>query len=130
MMCPEMAGEANPGAESSPTSRTEVGGGSVGGAGCSGLSHLTFLFCGLGSAFLGRVGTSTDETTPVWAVGSEGFPGFSADIEVLEGDFQAVLEALPLPTNRALAMAEFPIEQLFGDAGVRHASNVACPAEL
>ena len=52
-MRPEMADEANPSAEASATCGAEVREGSIGGAGCSGLSHLTLLFCGLSSTFLG-----------------------------------------------------------------------------
>ena len=67
-------------------------------------------------------------TRQAGAVGSKGFPRFSADVEVLEGNFQPIFEVLPLPTNCSLPFAQFSVEQLFWDAGVGYAGNMACPA--
>ena len=98
-MRPKVADKANPSAETSATSGAEVGGGSISGTGSSGLSHLPFLFCVLTSTLLGRLGTLSDESAPGWTVGSLSFPQVCIDSEILEGNFQAVLEALLLPAD-------------------------------
>ena len=94
-----MADEANPSMETSATSGAEVGRGSLSGTGSSSLSHLSFLFCILSSAFLSYLCAFSDEAAPGWAVGSLSFPQFCVDAEIFEGNFQAVLEALPLSAD-------------------------------
>ena len=37
---------------------------------------------------------------------------------------------LPLPSDFAFALAEFTVEELFRDASVRHAGDMACPSQL
>ena len=78
-MCPEVADEAYPGEEASPTGRAEVGRRCAVGSGlvcCTlllGLKALTLLCC---------VGSFCDEVAPPWSVGGTRFPGLSADAEV------------------------------------------------
>ena len=49
---------------------------------------------------------------------------------VLEIFFQIVSEALLLPSNLALSLAEFSIQKLFWYGVVRHSGDMACPSQL
>ena len=41
-----------------------------------------------------------------------------------------MLKPLSLPADCALALAQLPVEQLFGDAVVSDACDVSCPSDL
>ena len=70
-MCPEVADEANPGEETSPTCRAVVGRCRAGGAGGSGLA-CSSLFLGLeGPALFRCAGSFRDEVAPAGSVGGE-----------------------------------------------------------
>ena len=70
-MCPEVADEANPDKETSPTCRAVVGRCPAGGAGGSGFA-CSFLPLGLeGPALFRCVGSFGDEVVPAGSVGGE-----------------------------------------------------------
>ena len=98
-MGPEVADEANPGEEASPTGRTEVGRGRAVGAGGSGLACCTFLLCLKGPALLCCGGTFGDEMAPRGSVRGQCLPGFCIDLKVIQGDLQTVFETYSLPSN-------------------------------
>ena len=81
-MFPEVADEANPGEEASPTGRAEVGRRCAVGAGGSGLACCTPLLCLKGPTLLCCVGSFCDEVAPAGSVEGKRFPGLSADVEV------------------------------------------------
>ena len=70
-MCPEVADEANPGKEASPTVRAEVGRRCAVGAGDTGLACCTFLFSLKGPALPCCVGSFDDEMAPGGSVRGE-----------------------------------------------------------
>lgn len=70
-MCPEVADEANPGEDTSPTGRAEVGRCGAGGAGGSGLACSSLLLGLEGPALFCCVGSFSDEVAPVGSVGGE-----------------------------------------------------------
>ena len=69
-MSPEVADEAYPGEEASPTGRAEVGGRCAVGAGGSGLACCTLLLGLKGPTLLCCVGSFCGELAPAWSVGS------------------------------------------------------------
>ena len=81
-MCPEVADEAYPGEEASPTGRAEVGGHCAVGAGGSGLACCTLLLGLKEPTLLCCVGSFCGELAPAGSVGGKRFPGLSADVEV------------------------------------------------
>ena len=67
-MCPEVADEANPGKEASPTGRAVVGRCR---AGCSGLACSSLLLGLEGTVLFRCVGSFGDEVAPAGSVGGE-----------------------------------------------------------
>ena len=70
-MCPEVADEANPGEETSPTCRAVVGRCRAGGAGGSGLACSSHLLGLEGRALFRCVGSFGGEVVPAESVGGE-----------------------------------------------------------
>ena len=70
-MCPEVADEANPGEEASPTGRAVVGRCYAGGAGGSDLVCSSLLLGLEGPALFCCVGSFGDEVAPAGSVGGE-----------------------------------------------------------
>ena len=68
-MCPEVANEANPGEETSPTGRAVEGRCRAGGAGGSGLACSSLILGLEGPALLRFVGSFGDEMAPGGSVG-------------------------------------------------------------
>ena len=125
-----MADEANPCSADSSTLRTREGG--IGRL-CVGSSLLPplALLLGVGhTLILCPVGSQADGTAPGRAFRSATLPGLGVDVKVFEGGFQTVFVAFLLASCSPLSLAEFPIEELFGDSAVRHARDMACPPEL
>ena len=125
-----MAGETNPCTADSSALGTREGGIGRLCAGSSLFPPLAFL-PGVGHAlFLCFAGSLADCTAPSRAFRSETLPGLRVDVKVFEGGFQRVFEAFLLASCSTLALAEFPIKELFGDSAVRHARDMTCPSEL
>ena len=82
VVCPEVADEANPGKETSPTGRAVVKRCRAGGVGGSGLPCSSLLLGLKGPALFRCVGSFGDEVAPAGSVGGEWFPGLSTDVEV------------------------------------------------
>ena len=70
-MCLEVADEANPGEETSPTCRAVPGRCRAGGAGGSGLACSSLLLGLEGPALFRCVGSFVDEVTPAGSAGGE-----------------------------------------------------------
>ena len=70
-MCPEVADEANPGEETSPTYQAVVGRCRAGGASGSGLACSSLLLGLEGPALLLCVRSFVDEVAPAGSVGGE-----------------------------------------------------------
>jgi len=81
-VCPEVADETNPGKESSPTGRAEVGRSCAISASGSFLVYCLLLVGLMGPAFLCCMGSFGDELAPGGSVGGKRLPGLSADVEV------------------------------------------------
>jgi len=129
-MRPEVAGEADSGKETPPTCGTEVGRGSIVGVGSSGLLLLAFLLGLVEAPLFCCASSCCDGTAPGGMIGCECLPVLSVDIEVFKRNLQAVLEAFLLPSNFALSMGEFTIEELLWDTVVSHTGDMARPPQL
>ncbi len=96
---PKMTREANSGPAGSPTHWVNVGRGCSGGGGRTGFGRHTFLLWFSSFSLLSGTDTCEYFAMPGYAVGSELLPIANADIQVLDGRFDAVFVAFLLPSD-------------------------------
>ena len=107
-----MAGETDPGKETPPTCRAEVGWSCAARACGPCLLHLLFLLGPLHTTFLCSLGFCCNGAVLGMAISSKCLPGLHIDGKFLEMGLQAVLEPFIAP-DPAFPMSQFSVEELF-----------------
>lgn len=128
MIHPEVADEANPGVEPSPTGWAHVGGHEVLDACCSGLACLSLLLCCGGSAFFSCPSSNGNQATPGGRSEARAFHE-SVSIEKSFGEtFRLSLKGLRCPLTERLPWQSSPYNSCFGmwSSGMR----IMWPAHL